>query len=392
MMMSTKPEIKERESKVKINIVLDKETMNPQKAFMSSPLLSMTSFRAQVAETLNEIKGQMLHMMAKRMTASDAKILLKYWQAPYSPPVAEDKQTLSELNKVLNQSEVNSTRREIPENQHSIVSTSMFASDLHLLHPVFGELVADLGYKKVYLTSIRSLSHALVWEKQRILRPDRAANIAASKVAQGQSNSLSGVITMFLDAKSNKHGIIDGQHRVGALMLLSQQGYWDENARNVVVDVFTTTDEAQISALFREINSGEPVRLVDMPGEGMEINRKALLDDATDKLSSLYPQMFKTTTRCKPPHLNCDVIRDEIFAADLMNRLQIANSDDLLRYFLAVNDKFSKRNSSVWYRILDIDPDDNSKHKSALTALNKAKANNFFLGLDKSWLSSVIKF
>lgn len=342
---------------------------------------------------MNEIKGQMLHMMAKRMTASDAQILLKYWQLPpqTTTPIPVEVSVASIAEKESKESKDQSNLKEATNPIPQIKIASAPVADVHLLHPVFGELVADLGYKKIYLTSVRSLSHALVWEKQRILRPDRAAKIAASKVSQGHSNSLSGVITMFIDAKTNKHGIIDGQHRVGALMLLCQQGHWDENARNVAVDVFTTNGEAQISALFREINSGEPVRLVDMPGEGMEMDRKVMLDDATDKLASLYPEMFKTSTRCKPPHLNCDVIRDEIFASDLMNRLKVTNADDLLKYFLAVNDKFSRRNTSTWHTILDIDPEDATKNKSANNALNKAKANNFYLGLDKTWMNSIIK-
>lgn len=50
------------------------------------------------------------------------------------------------------------------------------------VHPVLGELVADLQYKRVYRTSIASLVKAPVWEKQRILRPERALAIAESKM------------------------------------------------------------------------------------------------------------------------------------------------------------------------------------------------------------------
>ena len=42
---------------------------------------------------------------------------------------------------------------------------------------------------------------------------------------------------------------------------------WDEYKRNVLVDVFLTKDEKEIKRLFTEINSGEPVRLIDMPSE-----------------------------------------------------------------------------------------------------------------------------
>lgn len=104
-------------------------------------------------------------------------------------------------------------------------------------------------------------------------------------------------------------GIVDGQHRTASLIFLSQasasaskshasmysfqlllllcdwcsahvlllllpvfysyfptqEGKWDENKRNVLVDVFETNDDAEIKQLFMEINSGEAVRLIDMP-------------------------------------------------------------------------------------------------------------------------------
>lgn len=93
------------------------------------------------------------------------------------------------------------------------------------------------------------------------------ARIATSKIQSGRAQSLSGVITMYLDKKTGKAGIVDGQHRAGALMLLSQQGHWDRLKRNILIDVFNTDNDEDIAALFKEINSAEPVRLVDMPGE-----------------------------------------------------------------------------------------------------------------------------
>jgi hypothetical protein len=162
---------------------------------------------------------------------------------------------------------VKSVEKEIP---HWLKPDSFIEN--HLIHPIFGEKIKDLGYKTVYLTSIASLIPAQVWERQRILRPDRAARIAASKIQTGRAATLSGVITMYLDKKTGKAGIVDGQHRVGALMLLEQQGHWDRLKRNIIIDVFNTDTDEDVAALFKEINSAEPVRLVDMPGEVCRMN------------------------------------------------------------------------------------------------------------------------
>lgn len=147
-----------------------------------------------------------------------------------------------------------------------------------LLHPVLGELVLDLGYKSVYVTSVRALLSAPIWERQRTLT-NRAAHIADMKVAKGTAHSLAGSIVMYrfpsVEAARDstngrvveRIGIVDGQHRAASLILLSQRGHWEEMKRNVLVEVFNVTSEDDIVTLFKEINSAEPVKLIDMPDE-----------------------------------------------------------------------------------------------------------------------------
>ena len=49
-------------------------------------------------------------------------------------------------------------------------------------HPVLGRLIADLGYKRVFLTSVEAVAQAPVWEKRKLLRPVRAIEIAEAKL------------------------------------------------------------------------------------------------------------------------------------------------------------------------------------------------------------------
>lgn len=48
-------------------------------------------------------------------------------------------------------------------------------------HPVLGHFVADLKYKRVYVTSVDALMQAPVWEKARTLRPVHAGEIFHAK-------------------------------------------------------------------------------------------------------------------------------------------------------------------------------------------------------------------
>ena len=47
---------------------------------------------------------------------------------------------------------------------------------------------------------------------------------------------------------------MDGQHRLGALLMLAEEGLWDRSEQNVVVEVFDTKNEKEIESLFLDIN------------------------------------------------------------------------------------------------------------------------------------------
>ena len=280
----------------------------------------MKNIPVAMRESLEKMKGSMLLSMAKGMTSQDAEAMARHWgytpkmkfeqQRQESPPIPIEKHipTITPIPDRIaldlpSLTTKKTATKEVFKHESSAIPTiaaepsvvsgvvadvkspesslektiaSNEVSKLENLnyHPIFGKKVANLGYKTVYLTSVSSLAKTQVWERQRTLRPDRAARIAASKIALGRTKSLSGVITMFYDKVSGQSGIVDGQHRAGALMLLSQGGHWDGLEQNILIDVFETENDEQIVALFKEINSAEPVRLVDMPGE---VNTLALM-------------------------------------------------------------------------------------------------------------------
>lgn len=376
--------------------------LSPQ--FGSLLTSAVATASSSISEQLRVLRGSVLEMMARRMTEEEAREMTRYWRihdGPASKPEAKATPTTQEP--------VSLPKTVTLEPPPSLARANAFET-IHLLHPHFGELVADLGYKKVYLTSVRALAHTPVWEKQRILRPERAARIAQAKIQKSNTRKpldsasamigLSGVITMYVDEKTGKCGIVDGQHRAGALILLSQQGKWDELTRNILVDVFTTSSDEDVTELFKEINSAEPVRLVDMPGaDAPATSVKAALDEAVDALANKYPEMFKVSARCRPPHLNADVLRDEIFQADVMSRHGLKTTKDLLRFLDKANAALAKKSDAQWEKLwteatVDISIDDSAqagaapkaRPKALDQALKKAKTQGFFLGLHKGWL------
>ncbi|KAG5179718.1 hypothetical protein JKP88DRAFT_261234 [Tribonema minus] len=366
-------------------------------------------------------------------------------------------------------------------------------------HAIYGELVHDLGYKQIYLTSVERLVRAPIWQRQRILRPERAQAMAADKMRGKKFNGMPGVITLYQDRQAEvswecrlahvnvdatrsapRHkswdtwccntarlrlymsrrkyvsvwrgvrsadvdrrqqlicessdptdsAIVDGQHRVAALMIMSEAGAWDKAAHNVAVDVVPTSDEqegcdlfteinkaepvrlvdmpgegavahlldsdsdfdswwyvppshatAQVCDLFTEINKAEPVRLVDMPGEGAAAHQRAVLAEAAAALAEAYPAMVKQSSRCKAPHINLDVFRDDIFQSELMARHKLHTTAQLLAWLQEANDTLGQRDEAQWAQALS-----GRTTAASSAALKKARAHGFYLGLDKAWL------
>jgi hypothetical protein len=63
-------------------------------------------------------------------------------------------------------------------------------------HPVLGQMIADLGFKRIHLASQKNLATIPIWKKQRIYRHGRSKNMATEK-KQTIHLGLPGVIGIF---------------------------------------------------------------------------------------------------------------------------------------------------------------------------------------------------
>ena len=174
--------------------------------------------------------------------------------------------------------------------------------------------------------------------------------------------------------------ILDGQHRLGMLKVLQDKNA-DLNYEQILVEVFPfcdldgTIDEAKLAEeIFSEVNKAEPVKLVDHPGIAKSSHRN-IINDSAEFFEQTYPEMFRTSQRCRVPHLNIDNLRDALFASNVIERHSIKSSKALQTWMIEQNDILAKK-----YQLED------AKHQLTDAALNKAKKFGFYLGLDSSWL------
>ena len=247
--------------------------------------------------------------------------------------------------------------------------------------PVFGRLLLSTPSQRVYRADPRTLwAGTRLWEKQRAFREARAAEIAAYKKKAPQGG-WPGLVTVVQESGKDTVGaVVDGQHRLGAAWLLSKEGPLPDALQGILVDVRPSSSEEDVRSLFAEINLSEPVPLVDLPtNDGASDELRERLDEAADALVSTWPDMFRASRNCRPPHLNIDLLRDELFRSG-------APDGDLTEWLLARNTRLGAYDDAWWLS--------NSVRSRAASraaranALAKARAAGFYLGLTWDWLSA----
>ena len=240
----------------------------------------------------------------------------------------------------------------------------------------------------------------------------QAEAIARAKRSDA-SLGLPGVVTLYELPGGVFRCIIDGQHRVGALRLLLRDAAaaaaaspWDR----VLVEVFPLPSEAAAQALFVEVNSAQPVLLVDLPAAagGAGLHAKDALEAAAATLAARYAPMFKPSVNCKPPHVNMDALRDKLHQLDVMAAHGLGGGAELLEWLLERNAALGALSDAAWakrrparktaaadatfakvrHKVGGMDAASllSLTRVCGTQALAKAREHRFFLGMDWRWL------
>ena len=109
------------------------------------------------------------------------------------------------------------------------------------------------------------------------------------------------------------------------------------------------------------------------------VDIRLIITEAVEQLAILFPDMFKTSSRCRPPHLNVDLLRDDLYTTEFVLRHQVNSSEELLMKLIEINKKLGvEYNGGIGVG--------KSGSKSSAVEV-KAKQYAFYLGLgDKSWI------
>ena len=131
----------------------------------------------------------------------------------------------------------------------------------------------------------------------------------------------------------------------------------------------------QAKQLYLEVNKGESVKEIDLP-DAIAPARKGHIDEAAEALRRRFPEMFKPSERCRPPHLHKDTLRNKLFGCAATER--VSGGDELLALLLRVNAGLARKPKSAW-------------PAKAGAAFDKAKQHGLYLGLDGGygWLEAL---
>ena len=292
-------------------------------------------------------------------------------------------------------------------------------------HPILGPQIAHLPYKRIHLTSASKLASLPVYEKQRAYRHDRAKEMAKDK-KKTLWMGIAGVISL-MEEECGRLSILDGQHRVGMMALLSEEQQRKQkiaennqtynvsvreqstdddllaqlDLENILVEVFLPQqknnnavtvlvdskqqeqqpppEQDDKAIIFTEINKAEPIKLLDLPGVTNKRTRD-VIDFAANHFYNTFPDMFSPSQKCRAPHLNLDNLRDALFASEVIKREKIGSGGELVKWMAKKNDELKQGYTS--------DDDDGMDGGKKVTekALVKATKHEFYLGLESTWL------
>lgn len=109
-----------------------------------------------------------------------------------------------------------------------------------------------------------------------------------------------------------------------------------------------------------------------------------ILNEAAEELRRRYPSMFKPSSRCRPPHVNIDVLRDDMYQAEFIQRnaARIRSAADCVEFLTSINKELGAAIAAQYN-----DPKQTADlQKATLNAMKKAILFEFYLGLNKSWM------
>ena len=180
-------------------------------------------------------------------------------------------------------------------------------------------------------------------------------------------------------------------HKPSAFLTVSiacmqlQKSYKEKNEINdfnLTLEVFPVKSNDDVKKLFLELNKAERVQEIDLP-DAIAPFDKQIIDSAVRALNRKYQQMFKSSKRCRKPHVNRDKLRNEIHKARLIARYNVENANQMVGLLESIN---SYVGSVVLGGKEGYEKPSSLNISCTKRVKSKAAKYKFYLGLTDDWL------
>lgn len=140
--------------------------------------------------------------------------------------------------------------------------------------------------------------------------------------------------------------------------------------------------------------------------KALEQLQRSVLEEVAFSLKKTYPEAFKDTQKCRPPFVNLDVVRDELFQSRsiyfsvqillipdpfhgrYIRDLTLTNEDVMIQQDKVVTNliaRIAEVNQQIRDEEVERQKTTKPMNKSQLNTWNKATSLSFFLGIRKGW-------
>ena len=146
-----------------------------------------------------------------------------------------------------------------------------------------------------------------------------------------------GTITIASFMKSGKEYLIDGQHRVKAFKYL--QKMYPERKIELTIDyiIFDDTNEDEATEyLYKLVNTCTPNKIACL-----SIDHYKILQDIEKYFNKNFKVYLKTSTNPQKPHINLDKLKNYIRENNIIEKLNIRTSEEILTMIINLNRYYS---------------------------------------------------
>ena len=178
-------------------------------------------------------------------------------------------------------------------------------------------------------------------------------------------------ISICFDEESGLSYLIDGQHRMNAYKILSEEH--PERKIALTIDSFRCRGMENLEKIYEQINMNNP-----NPITHLGIDKYKIVKSFEEEMKKTFSNYFKNSEKPNRPHLNLDKMIDKIISENIIEKSNIFNGKDLFKEILELNKFYSRIDENLFDKW-------SIKDSKKIVEKIKEHPNRLYLGIFSNW-------